>query len=66
MTIDVVVNHTTSDHAMRNLLDMTEEGFPNNIKDMPEEIREYHKYRDNISSRDGVLRYKQHTKEYHR
>ena len=61
LTIEMVANHTTSDPTMRNLLNMSEEGFPNDIKDMPEEIRDYHKHRDNISSEDGVLRYKQCT-----
>ena len=61
LTIEMVADHTTSDPAMRTLLNMAEEGFPNNIKEMPEEVRAYHKYRDNISSKDGVLRYKHRT-----
>ena len=58
LTIEMVANHTTADPAMKKLLNMAEEGFPNDVKEMPEEIRAYHKYRDNISSKDGVVTYK--------
>ena len=57
LTVEMVADHTMSDPAMRKLLDMVEEGFPNDIKEVPEEIRVYHRYREYISSEDGILKY---------
>ena len=58
LTLEMVANYTMSDPAMRQLLNVAEEGFPNDVKEVPEEIRVYYKYRNNISSEDGVLKYK--------
>ena len=38
LTVEMVANYTMSDPAMRQLLSMAEEGFPNNVKEVPEEI----------------------------
>lgn len=58
ITLDVVANHTMSDPTMRKLLNTVEEGFPDSVTEMPVEIKAYHKLRDHLSSRDGLVTYK--------
>ena len=57
ITLDIVANYTISDPIMRNLLQIIEEGFPPHAINMPEELRVYHKYRDSLSSRNGLVTY---------
>ena len=58
ITLDVVANHTMSDPTMRKLLNTVEEGFPDSVTEMPVELTAYHKLRDHLSSRDGLVTYK--------
>ena len=50
---------TTSDEAMRALVEMIESGFPDSKKDVPPQISEYHQYRDYLHTVDGVAVYKE-------
>ena len=59
ITLDMVANHTMADPAMRELLITVENGFPDSVTEMPAELTGYHKHRDHLSSRDGLVTYKQ-------
>ena len=48
---------TTSDPTMVQLLNIVEDGFPPNKRDLPEELREFHRYRNHLGSFDGVVLY---------
>lgn len=58
VTWDRVREATTSDSDMRTLEEMAADGFPDSKVDMPESIRTFHQYRDDITSTDGVILYK--------
>ena len=58
ITLDRVANYTTADPSLRILINIIEEGFPNNPTGMPEEIRSYHQFRNHLSTRDGLCLYK--------
>ena len=53
-----VALHTTADHNMRSLVSTIEEGFPTNSSNMPEEMRCYFKFKDHLSTHDGLFFYK--------
>ena len=58
ITLDMTANHTMSDPSMRKLLTIIEEGFPDNPTDVPIELREYYRFKEHLSSRDGLCLYK--------
>ena len=58
LTLDMTANHTMSDPSMRKLLTIIEEGFPDNPTDVPIELREYYRFKEHLSSRDGLCLYK--------
>ena len=49
---------TQSDASMMQLLSTIEHGFPPSKQDLPKDIQEYHQYRDDLYSIDGVILYK--------
>ena len=58
ITLNRVAYHNMSDSTMRNLLQSVEEGFPLSATEVPDELKAYHRYRENLSSRDGLVTYK--------
>ena len=48
---------TTSDPSMSKLLEIIEEGFPELCSELPANLRQYHQFRENLSSFDGVALY---------
>uniref|UniRef100_A0A8C4N7P6 Gypsy retrotransposon integrase-like protein 1 n=1 Tax=Eptatretus burgeri TaxID=7764 RepID=A0A8C4N7P6_EPTBU len=58
VTWDRVREATSSDGDMHILEGMTMNGIPDSKIEMPETIRDYHQYRENITSTDGVILYK--------
>jgi len=58
VTWDRVREATSSDGDMHILEEMTMNGIPDSKIEMPETIRDYHQYRENITSTDGVILYK--------
>lgn len=57
-TWDDVQEATNSDDTMLMLLDTIESGFPEKRSSTDEDIRDFHTYRDNLHSVDGVVIYK--------
>ena len=49
---------TSSDVDMHTLEEMATDGIPDSNIEMPKTIRDYHQYRENITSTDGVILYK--------
>ena len=49
---------TNSDENMIQLISIIENGFPPNRNDIPPELREYHQFREHLSSIDSVVLYK--------
>lgn len=58
VTWDRVREATSSDVDMHTLEEMATDGIPDSKIEMPETIRDYHQYRENITSTDGVILYK--------
>ena len=58
VTWDRVREATSSDVDMHTLEEMATDGIPDSKTEMPETIRDYHQYRENITSTDGVILYK--------
>ena len=59
VTWERVREATASDPAMLRLLELVEEGLPDDRHEMPEELREYHSLRDGMYTSDGVILYDQ-------
>ena len=58
VTWDRVREATSSDVDMHTLEEMATDGIPDSKTEMPETIRHFHQYRENITSTDGVILYK--------
>ncbi|KAJ8336082.1 hypothetical protein SKAU_G00394250 [Synaphobranchus kaupii] len=58
VTWDRVREATSSDGEMRTLEAMAADGIPDSKFKMPETIRDFHQYRESITSTDGVVLYK--------
>lgn len=58
VTWELVRSATASDELSNNLLDLIESGFPDLCSDTPQPLRVYHQLRDNLTSIDGVILYK--------
>ena len=58
VTWDRVRTATASDHELLNLSDLIEHGFPTTRSDVPEHIRGFFQFRDDLSTVDGVILYK--------
>ena len=58
VTWDRVRLETASDPSMNQLLSIIEEGMPNNKHELPPQLREYHQFRENLYTVDGVAMYK--------
>jgi hypothetical protein len=58
VTWDRVREATSSDGDMHMLEEMAMDGIPDSKIEMPEMIRDFHQYRENITSTDGVILYK--------
>ena len=58
VTWDRAREATSSDVNMHTLEEMATDGIPDSNNEMPETIRDYHQYRENITSTDGVILYK--------
>ena len=48
---------TASDSSFSPLLDIIEHGFPDLRNDLPNDLRQYHQFRDGLASFDGVALY---------
>ena len=57
VTWDLVRTATASDETLNTLLETIEDGFPNSISDLPEDLRIYFPIRDHLSTVDGVILY---------
>ena len=58
VTWDRVREATSSDVNMHTLEEMATDGIPDSKNEMPETIRDYRQYGENITSTDGVILYK--------
>ena len=58
VTWDDIRLATTSDPMMSRLTCLIEDGFPDGSKDPHPEIRQYHQYRDKLTTFDGVVLYR--------
>ena len=58
VTWDRVREATSTDVDMHTLEEMATDGIPDSKTEMPETIRDYDQYRENITSTDGVILYK--------
>ncbi|XP_060073014.1 uncharacterized protein LOC132552840 [Ylistrum balloti] len=58
ITWDRIRTATTSDEYMFQLVQMIESGIPETRNDLPVPLREYHQFRNNLSTIDGVIIYK--------
>ena len=58
ITWDRVRLATASDPTMHSLLEMIEAGMPDYRHEMPTPLREYHQYKDDLHTIDGVIIYK--------
>ncbi|RLJ22718.1 hypothetical protein DJ031_00320, partial [bacterium endosymbiont of Escarpia laminata] len=57
VTWDGVRMATNSDEAMVKLMEIIESGMPEFRHELPIELRQYHQYRDNLYTVDGVVLY---------
>jgi len=57
VTWDDIRIATCSDNTMTALSDIIEEGFPEDKASVPAELRQYHQYRDRLTTFDGVILY---------
>ena len=58
VTWEWVRTATSSDPYMQTLLEMIESGIPENRQDVPEPLREYFPFREQLHTSDGVVLYK--------
>ena len=58
VTWDRVRLATASDPDMHELLTIIESGFPDHRQDLSQPLQEYHQYRDDLYTSDGVILYK--------
>lgn len=58
VTWDRVRTATSSDNNMQALLELIEAGLPEHRHELPEDLREYFQFRDNLHTADGVILYK--------
>ena len=58
ITWDDVRLATTSDQLMSQLLDVIEDGFPENRNNLHPELKQYFQFRENLSTFDGVILYR--------
>jgi hypothetical protein len=49
---------TASDTSMNQLLSIIEDGMPDHSHELPPQLREYHQFRDDLYTVDGVVLYK--------
>ena len=49
---------TSSDENLQNLLNIIESGFPKKRDALPPPLREFHRFREHLSTVDGVIMYK--------
>ena len=49
---------TSSDENLQNLLAIIESGFPEKCEELPPPLREFHRFREHLSTVDGVIMYK--------
>ena len=59
VTWDRAREATTSDVDIHTLEEMATDGIPDSKIGLPEMVRNYHQYRENITSTDGVIIYKE-------
>ena len=50
-----------SDPALVELINIIENGFPSNRKELPDNIQEYYQFREHLYTIDGVVLYKKRT-----
>ena len=58
VTWDMIRQETASDLSMKQLADLVDEGIPETKNTLPSELRQYHQYREHLTSFDGVIMYK--------
>ena len=58
VTWDKVRQATSSEDNMNHLLTLIDSGMPVSRHDLPVKLQEYHQYRDNLYSVDGVIIYR--------
>ena len=58
VTWDDIRVATASDTHMTLLAELVEDGFPDSRTNLDAEIRQYHQYRDSLSTYDGVILYR--------
>ena len=58
ITWDKIRTETTSDETMFQLAQLIESGIPENRSEMPSPVKEYHQFRNHLSTVDGVIIYK--------
>ena len=58
VTWDDIRTATASDEHLNQLLTIIEHGMPENRHELPPPLREYHQFRDNLYTVDGVILYK--------
>ena len=61
ITWDMVKVATMSDPALVELINIIENGFPSNRKELPDNIQEYFQFREHLYTIDGVVLYKKRT-----
>ena len=59
VTWDRVKVATQTDKSMLQLLTTIQNGFPVSKQDLPKDFQEYHQYRDDMHTIDGVILYKE-------
>ena len=59
VTWSKIQNATLSDPDMLQLLNLIQDGFPEEISLLPENLRQYHKYRNHLSNIDAVVLFKE-------
>ena len=52
---DQVRDSTANDESMQELYEILQHGIPESRLEMPKDLREYHKYREGLSTTDGVI-----------
>jgi hypothetical protein len=61
ITWEKVQEATASDNAMNKLVGLIEQGLPEFRHELPKELQEYHQFRDDLYTVDGVVLYKERT-----
>ena len=57
ITFDIIAKHTMSDPQCRNLMNLIENGFPERLENIPQELRQYYKHKEHLACNKGVLTY---------